>query len=391
MLAKEIRLLTFAGFIRGLSAAALESQYFDEFVNLSKHLKDVTIVTAEAENIDNLPANLSVEQVPVSKTPKIRGLTKLLYFGLSPLRHRKKINLVYVRTMSPPEVLSFWLAKCLLKLPCVLLVGGTCFYEPITFKNRIYRWIYSKALASSDVVVVYSRLMIPYVRKVNGTISDSKFEVVHNAVDAKRFCKMPRDNELAEKLGIVGKKVLLFIGKINERKGVIDFVHTVSKAKTQDIVGLLIGSYDDKSEFDKIKKEIRACNVEDRIRFLGKVPNNELVRYMGCSDLFVYLTKACEGIPRAILESMASGMPVISTNVAGIPEAVIDNETGYIAIDSSDAASKVDLLLNDKEQYGRISSNCREKIESEFTYDVTLPKLVKIFESVSGKQNVGTK
>lgn len=386
---EPIKLLTFSLFIKGLSAAALEAQYFDEYIQLGNYVENVTIVTTESDQT-KLPSNVKISKGSVSNIPKLRGLLKIFHYVLSPFKLKKEINLLYVRTLSPPVIFSFWIAKHFLKIPSVLMIGGTCFYEPLSFKNRIFRWSFSKALDAADKIVVYSDKMIPFIKKVNQTIDNSKFEIVHNAVDEKRFRPRDKDVHLLKKLKIISNEnVLLFIGKINERKGVIDILKMIPQLKNKNTKAVFIGYYEEASnEFRKIKEIITSSQIEDKVIFLGEIPNDELVNHISYADVFVYLSKACEGIPRAILESMSCGKPIVATAVAGIPEAVRDNQTGFIVENVSQAAQKVDLLLSDPTLHKQISTNCRKIIQEEFTYDVTLPKLVRIFKSSIGKKIV---
>ncbi len=379
----SIKLLTFTGFIKGLSAAALEAQYFDEYVKLGNYVENVIIVTAKASQIYKLPLNVKIEKTFVPNIPKLRGLSKIFQYVRAPFKFKREINMLYVRTLSPPEILSFWIAKHFLKIPCILMIGGTCFYEPLNFKNRIFRWSFSKALEAADKIVVYSERMIPFVKKVNQTIDPSKFEIVHNAVDEKRFQPQKKNLQLLQKMKIGSdEKIILFIGKISERKGVIDILKMTQKLIHQNVKVVFIGTYVKASvEFQKIEKIIQSLKIENKVIFLGKIPNNELVNYISCADVFVYLTKSCEGIPRAILECMSCGKPIVATPIAGIPDAVQDSQTGFIVENFSQAAEKVDLLLSDETLYNKISKNCRKTIENEFNYSVTLPKMVSVFKS----------
>ena len=384
-----IKLLTFAGFIRGLSAPTLESQYFDEFVKLCKYVDDVTVITAQVSDLNEIPKNLHIEKPPISQIPKIRGFSKLFYYSIYPLKMRKKINLIYVRTMSPAEILSLWVVKSLLKIPCVLMIGGTCIYEPLTIRNRIYRWIFSHALVAADKIIVYSDKMIPFIKKLNSSIPDEKFVIVRNAIDENRFRPISRDEMILKNMGIKdGEKVILFVGKIMKRKGAVDILKMVPLVKKEHNIKIVfIGNIDEKSsDFIELNSLSKSSNLRDRVILQGKIPNNDLVKYLACADVYIYLTKGCEGIPRSILEAMACGKPVIATPIAGIPDAVISGETGYIVNDYIEAAEKINLLLSDVNLYNKISMNCRNKILNEFTFEKTLPKMIKLFNSVIQKQ-----
>lgn len=380
---KHTNIITFVGFVRGLTAPSLESQYFDEYVKLGDYVDNVIIVSGDVSGDFQLPSNVKLVTVPVSKIPKFRGISKIFFYAILPFKMRKQINLIYVRTMSPSDIISFWLTRSLLKIPGILLVGGTCFYEPLNFKNRIYRWLYSQALTSSNKIVVYSKLMIPHVKKINKKIPESKFEIIHNAVDTKRFHKTHPSDDVLKKIKNNDEKIILFVGKINERKGVLDVIDVIPKLQTQNVRAVFIGSFEkNSSEFKRIQEKMQILNLHDKISFLGKIPNNDLPNYLSCADVMVYLTKACEGIPRAILEAMACGLPVISTVIAGIPDAVINGKTGFIVNNTSEAAEKIDFLFKNPNEYQKISNNCQKIIKDEFTYDVTLPKLTNLFTSV---------
>jgi len=380
-----IKLLTFAGFIKGLSAPTLESQYFDEYVKLSKYVDDVTVISAQVSDLNEIPKNLHIENPPIPQIAKIRGLSKLFYYSIYPLKMRKKINLIYVRTMSPAEILSLWLAKSFLKIPCVLMIGGTCIYEPLTLRNRIYRWIFARALDAADKIIVYSDKMIPFIKKLNHSVGNEKFVVIRNAVDENRFTPIPRDEKILKNMGIKNdEKVILFVGKVMKRKGAIDILKMIPLVrKEHNIKIVFIGGVDEKSsDFFELNSLIESLNLKDRVILQGKIPNNDLVKYLVCADVYIYLTKGCEGIPRSILEAMACGKPIIATPIAGIPDAVISGETGYIVNDYIEAAEKINLLLSDKNLYNKISMNCRNKILDEFTFEKTLPKMIKLFNSL---------
>lgn len=380
-----IKLLTYAGFIKGLSAASLESQFFDEFVKLSRFLDSITVICAKAEQIENLPSNLNVKEVSTINLPKIHGFSKMLNYTFAPLKIRKNFNLIYVRTISPPEILSLWLLKTLLRIPSVIVIIGTCYFEPINLKNRFFRWILSNALRVSNKIVVYSDKMIPYIKKVNNSLEDKKFIVIHNAIDHNRFKPKPKNDSLLSSLGISkNEKVIMYVGKIIARKGVIDIINMApSLLKKHDIKIVLIGPVEKNTiEYSQLTLLIKSLNLGDKVIITESISNAQIPEYLSCADVYVYLSKGCEGIPRSILEAMSCSKPIIATPIGGTTDAVVSGETGFIVNSYCEAAEKVDLLFSNKELYDKISQNCRNKIIKEFSYDVTVPKIVELFKSL---------
>ena len=231
--------------------------------------------------------------------------------------------------------------------------------------------------------------MIPFIKKLNSSIPDEKFVIVRNAIDENRFRPISRDEMILKNMGIKdGEKVILFVGKIMKRKGAVDILKMVPLVKKEHNIKIVfIGNIDEKSsDFVELNSLSKSSNLRDRVILQGKIPNIDLVKYLACADVYIYLTKGCEGIPRSILEAMACGKPVIATPIAGIPDAVISGETGYIVNDYIEAAEKINLLLSDVNLYNKISMNCRNKILNEFTFEKTLPKMIKLFNSVIQKQ-----
>ena len=386
----NLRILSYVGFIRGLSAAVLESQYFDEFLKLSKYVENLLIISGDVSMNDNLPRNFEIYKVGISKIPKIRGLTKLIQYSKAPFNLKNKFNFLYVRTLSPSDVLSFWIVKTILKIPGVVLLGGSCFYEPITFKNRIYRWILSHALESADKILVNTDKQIPFVLKLNPKISNKKFEVIRNAVDHNRFKPSTKNVNLLKKIDInEDEKIIIFVGTItSSRKGVTEILRTASILKDEKIKILLIGTINKKSiEYKKIQDLMNLFDLHKKIIFLEKIPNNEIPEYLSLADVCLYLSKGCESIPRAVLEAMACGVPIIGTPVVGIPDMVINGKTGFLVHDYEEAAEKTIFLLSKPDLINEMKINCRQKALNEFIYDVTLPKMVNIFESIVKSKN----
>jgi glycosyltransferase involved in cell wall biosynthesis len=84
-----------------------------------------------------------------------------------------------------------------------------------------------------------------------------------------------------------------------------------------------------------------------------------------------------DGIPVALMEAMACGIPVVSTRVSGIPELVEDGVSGLVALPGSadDLARCLALLLNDIELGGRLAIKAREQVEREFDIQKEVRKL----------------
>ena len=115
-----------------------------------------------------------------------------------------------------------------------------------------------------------------------------------------------------------------------------------------DIVGPTIGLIGE-SERDAIVADAARCGVADRVNLRGPVPLDQLMPMYRDYDLFVLPTRPGEGIPRVLLEAMADGLPVVTTDVSGIASLITDGENGRLVTGESRPAmvDAVNSLITD--------------------------------------------
>ena len=112
------------------------------------------------------------------------------------------------------------------------------------------------------------------------------------------------------------------------KKGVKYLIETLNiiKNKNKNIRLFIVGDGEEREYLEKLVKEL---TLEDYVRFIGKIPNERVLEYMVASDIFI-LPSLSEGFPVTFLEAMASGLPIITTNVRGLSEIIIDGENGFL-------------------------------------------------------------
>lgn len=383
--------MTFIGKIEGLKAASLHSQYFEEYVLLSRYVDRLLIVTDTLKTPVkdlHIPDNVQIAKVPAIRVPKVYGSSKTLFYTMAPLMRR--IDTIYVRTFSPPELCSLWVGSGVFGLPSVLVLPGTWLFGPPSRpigKEKFYRWFLRRALDAADRVILYSRLMLPDVLLYHPNVNTSKFRYVHNAVNIERYSPLgDPDPDLVRIKG--GRRCVLYVGRINEKKGIRDLILAFERVAREvpDSVLVLVGE-GSKDYVMSLRGVVSSKHLADRVIFLGPVPNERVPKVLRTADVIAYPSREGEGIPRAILEALATGKPVVATRVAGTPEAVIDGHTGLIVEprDVNGLSDRILRLLNDERTARLLGSRGRELVEREFSYDVVLPKVAELIREVNGK------
>jgi glycosyltransferase involved in cell wall biosynthesis len=199
---------------------------------------------------------------------------------------------------------------------------------------------------------------------------DDQVTTLRNGVDLQLFTP-PQDRDASrEQLGIEGK-TLISAGHLIERKG----HHLAIEAMPQlpDWQLLIVG---DGPEEKALRDQVAALGLQARVRFVGRVDQPTLCRYYGASDALV-LASSREGWANVLLESMASGTPVVASPVDGTPEVVAEPAGGVLMAERSAAA--IVQGVHDLER-AMPSRQATRAYAEKFDWDATSQGQLDIFE-----------
>lgn len=162
----------------------------------------------------------------------------------------------------------------------------------------------------------------------------------------------PRD-ELRDELGLAGPRPLLaFAGRLGPQKALGVALEAVAA-----VPGVTLAVAGDGPERARLEARARELGLEDRVRFLGGVPRDAVLRLFGAADASV-LSSAWENFPHTVVEALAVGCPVIATAVGGVPEVVRDGVNGLLVPpgDPVALAAAISRLLSDPELRSQLSA-----------------------------------
>ncbi|SUS07385.1 Glycosyl transferase family 1 [uncultured Defluviicoccus sp.] len=208
-------------------------------------------------------------------------------------------------------------------------------------------------------------------------VSGEKIRTLRNGVDLKMFRPVPRQ-QARERFALEGP-VLLSVGALIPRKRhdlVIRALPLIENAM------LLIAG--DGPELAALRQLVRELGVQNRVRFLGSVPHEQLAEIYTAADVLV-LASTREGWANVLLEAMACGTPAIATNVWGAPE-VIQGEAAGRLLDQAtpeELADAVRLLLADPPE----RAETRRYAEA-FGWDATSQGQLDLFAEILRKRGL---
>jgi len=211
--------------------------------------------------------------------------------------------------------------------------------------------------------------------------------VIPNGVDLERFNPANRPlyrDSLRRRYGIPrSEPVLMFAGGDWERKGMLYVIEALSLLPRPDVKLLVIGSGDE--EFYGQLAELK--QVRERIIFVPHSSN--LWEYYAASDVFVFPT-IYEPFGLVVAEAMASGLPVITSRVAGAADLVIDGVNGLLLSSPSnvsDLAAKIGLLLSNAELRETMGERAREAAEN-LSWDRVAQKTLEVYNRIVSRPNL---
>lgn len=209
------------------------------------------------------------------------------------------------------------------------------------FRNRalqiLWEYIRKQNIKKANKIIVIDQYCYDVVNKYN---HNEKALFIPNFVDINVYYK---STEISKLINQIDKKILLFVGRIEEVKGLKLFVDTLlelNDRKTGEWTGVFVGSGTFEAE---LRKYITNKCGDHLFYFTGPVFDQDELRRIYNKATILMISSFFEGIPMAILESLACGTPIISTNVGGIRDLIADNKMCFV-IDSRDPKEFADSI-----------------------------------------------
>lgn len=217
-------------------------------------------------------------------------------------------------------------------------------------------------------------------------IDADKITVIPNAVDVERFeFDLPRDMGLAAELGLENNIVLGFIGSFYAYEGLamlLEAMPGLLRARP-DIRLLLVGGG---PQAERLRTRVTELGIQAQVVFVGRVPHDQVHRYYGLVDAFVYprlpmrLTELVT--PLKPLEAMAQGKLVVASDVGGHRELIEDGVTGQLfrAGDAQALTGAVLALLDDRDHWPQRRAAGRRFVEDERNWTASVARYQSLYE-----------
>ena len=233
----------------------------------------------------------------------------------------------------------------------------------------------SEIIKSTKKIICVSNFIANSIANLMNMPSD-KFIVLRNCIDVKRFSNelnFDEKRKLKEKYGIKDdEKILLFTGRITPEKGVKELVESLKNTSNQNYKLLILGSaLNELKTKTKYQEEIENIvqTISSKVIFTGFIKYEEINKFYSIADIAVLPSIWDDPAPLTVIESLVSGLPIITTNSGGIPEYATNGSAIIIERNKDlveNLSKSINLLLNDEAKLKEMSISAK-KVSKDLT------------------------
>ena len=250
---------------------------------------------------------------------------------------------------------------------------------PITRGQNVYRLLFQEA----DAVLCLSRVMRDQL--IGLGCPEEKVVIHHLGVDTRRVAFLPRQKRSD------GSIRFFTASRLVEKKGLEYAIRAVAQVadKFPGLEYKIVGDGPLKGDLQDLVRELRA---EKAVQLLGWKTQNEVIELLAKADILLAPSVTAkdgdeEGTPRALIEALAQGIPVVSTFHSGIPEVVEDGVSGLLVPERDVGAlvKKIDYLIAHPEIWPEMGKAGRTHVERNYDIEYLNDELVGLYGQLLGR------
>lgn len=308
----------------------------------------------------------------------------LAYPRFARILRNEGIDLIY--TFAHPNTMFFsWMAKRTGAVKAWIV----SFHATGNVRGEPLLRGYQRALLSRvDAMIAVAHTHKRHLIETEG-LEEEKIRVIHNGVDTAKYHPGNVVSRIRNEFGIEhGETVVTTIASLKPVKGIDVLLAAAARVlqRAEGVRFLIVGEGPDR---DDLQSQARSLGIDRRVTFAGLREDVEAI--LRSSDLFV-LPSRNEAFPNAVLEAMASGLAVVSTDVGSVREIIVDGENGLVVppMDTEALASAAFELLDDRDKREAFGRKGRELVERNFVLESMCRNREELFsELLCGRVEAG--
>lgn len=262
----------------------------------------------------------------------------------------------------------------------ILTVHDVGLLEEKGILNKIKASVLRKAMNKAEKVVTVSEKEKKRIVE-NFSIKGEKIKVIPNGVDLEKYNPKNHGEEVREKYGLEGKRIILSVGRYSRNKGYEYLMGAFKKVdrKFNDAYLIIAGAVEDKKYLDEMKNMVGGAS---NVFFLQNITENEKVSLFATCDIYCQPSISSEGFGISLLEAMASGKPCVATDVfSGVGH--VPEEFLVESRNEKELADKIIELLDS--DYKRVGMEMRRNVE-KYSWDNTVDEILRLYGEMKNEK-----
>lgn len=329
-------------------------------------------------------------RIPLKRGYKVGPLLVNLFFLIWAIRIWRKTRFQILMVRSPQYVGYFcWFLRRLFNVKTIAL------YTHLEPENRLQKWFHRKMVHSFSFVTATSHFTKSQLME-RYRLPDGKIKVIYPGVPEDIFEGEEKgtDVSLPKEYSLNGRKVLLYVGALTERKNLLFLLDVLEQVRQKypHVVLILCGERPHPRDAYEIrlKRSAQERGLADAVIFTGKRSASEKRALFKRSDIFVF-PSLLEGFGLAVSEAMAMGKAVVCSSKASLPELIEDGVTGLLAKgdDPASFTEQVNRLLGDPGLCQRLGGKARLVAKERFTWTRSSSEYAALFNELLSERKRG--
>jgi glycosyltransferase involved in cell wall biosynthesis len=214
-------------------------------------------------------------------------------------------------------------------------------------------------------------------------IPPNKIRVIHNGVDINKFKPATDKRKAKAALGFnPDDPAIVSVGRLYARKGLFTLIESMpAVVKRFPNAKFIISGKGQSDEMRKLIIHAEKLGVKDNIVFTGYYPDKKLPKLYQAADVFAFST-FYEHHPFAVLEAMATGLPVVTTTVGGIPETIGSGKNGFLVepFNQAQFSDRILYLLEHPAEAAEMGLKARKTVEERFDWRIVVKDAMKVYD-----------
>jgi len=282
-----------------------------------------------------------------------------------------------------PEGFIGYLFNKFFNIPYICYIHGEDVEAAAT--SRELSWIVNKVLANTTRLICNSQNTANLLLN-NWQVIPDKIAILNPGCDTSKFIPAKPDENIKKSLNWQGKKVILTVGRLQERKGQDMLIKALPEIKKSipNILYAVIGGGEEKQKLESLTEEL---SLKDNVLFMSEISDEQMIQAYQQCDVFALPNRTVgldiEGFGMVLVEAQACAKPVIAGDSGGTAETMVIGKTGYIVdcTQPEPIAEKLITLLQEPEQCTKLGTAGRIHVEKTLDWQVHVKNAQAVFQN----------